>query len=123
MIPPIFSICAASAAVRAALGSAPVRLYAFGMVDAERPPAAPYAVWQGFDGSAERYLDRVPDVDYFSTQVDVYADTSDALLSAARALRDAIEPHAYITRWSAQGTDPPTKRLRFSFDVDWIVTR
>ncbi|EIV5802779.1 hypothetical protein L9F69_005435 [Klebsiella pneumoniae] len=41
----------------------------------------------------------------------------------ARALRDAIEGKAYITRWGEQSRDPETMRYRYSFDVDWITTR
>lgn len=49
------------------------------------------------------YLGTLPDYDSFSLQVDVYADTVSSVTAVAKALRDAIEPHAYITRWSDQG--------------------
>jgi hypothetical protein len=41
----------------------------------------------------------------------------------ALALRDAIEPAAYITAWLGEAIDPDTKNNRFSFQVDWIVLR
>ena len=41
----------------------------------------------------------------------------------ALALRDAIEPVAYITAWLGESIDPDTKNNRFSFQVDWIVLR
>jgi hypothetical protein len=45
------------------------------------------------------------------------------VIAVARALRDAIEGKAYITRWGEQSRDPETMRYRYSFDVDWITTR
>ncbi|HBR4759154.1 TPA: DUF3168 domain-containing protein [Klebsiella pneumoniae] len=120
MIAPIFAVCAASQAVRDLLGS-PVRLYPFGLQDDNI--VYPYAVWQNISGVPENYLDRRPDVDSYTLQVDVYSDTVTSAQEVAKALRDAIEPNAYITRWGSQSRDPETKRFRYSFDVDWIVKR
>ncbi len=121
MIAPIFTVCAASADVRVVLGDSPVRLYPFGQnPDA---PVYPYAVWQNITGGPENYLSGRPDADGFTIQVDIYADTADEVIAVARALRDAIEPRAYITRWGEQDQDSETKRYRYSFDVDWIVLR
>lgn len=121
MIAPIFKVCAASPAVTALIGSNPVRLYPFGLQD--DVVAYPYVVWQNISGAPENYLDRRPDADSCTLQVDVYADTVTSATAVATALRDAIEPHAYITRWGGQSRDPTTKRYRYSFDVDWIVLR
>lgn len=121
MIAPIFNVCAASPAVTALIGSNPVRLYPFGLQD--DVVAYPYVVWQNISGAPENYLDRRPDADSYTLQVDVYADTVTSATAVATALRDAIEPHAYITRCGGQSRDPTTKRYRYSFDVDWIVLR
>lgn len=121
MIAPIFAACAGSPAVTALIGSAPVRLYPFGLQDDN--VVYPYVVWQNVGGAAAMYLDKSPDVDSYSLQVDVYAKTVASSIVVAKALRDAIEPHAYITRWGQQGRDPETKSYRYSFDVDWIVKR
>lgn len=121
MIAPIFKVCAASQAVTALIGESPVRLYPFGLQDDN--VVYPYVVWQNISGYPENYLDKRPDTDRYTLQVDVYADTVASAASVAAALRDAIEPHAYITRWGGQSRDPETKRYRYSFDVDWIVLR
>ncbi len=121
MIAPIFKVCAASHAVTALIGDSPVRLYPFGLQDDN--VVYPYVVWQNISGYPENYLDKRPDADSYTLQVDVYADTVASAASVAAALRDAIEPHAYITRWGGQSRDPETKRYRYSFDVDWIVLR
>ncbi|AVJ17216.1 hypothetical protein CLM71_08765 [Serratia sp. MYb239] len=121
MMAPIFAICSGSDEVRALLGSEPVRLYPFGLHD--DTVIYPYAVWQNISGDPENYLNQRPDADRYSLQVDIYADTAAGCVAVARALRDAIEPHAYITRWGGQTRDATTKRYRYSFDVDWIVRR
>lgn len=121
MIAPIFSVCSASPAVVALLGGSTLRLYPFGLQDDN--VSYPYAVWQNVDGDPENYLAQRPGSDKFMLQVDVYADTPDQSIAVAAALRDAIEPHAYITRWGGQEKDPETRRYRYSFDVDWIVKR
>lgn len=121
MIAPIFEVCAVSPAVLALIGDAPVRLYPFGQYDGDIK--YPYAVWQNIGGSPPQYLDGVPDHDSYSLQVDVYAKTAGEVIAVIKALRDAIEPHAYITRWGGQTRDSETKTYRYSFDVVWIVNR
>lgn len=121
MMAPIFEVCSASDGVVALLGNMPVRLYPFGQYDGEI--TYPYAVWQNIGGDPPQYLDRTPDHDNYSLQVDVYAKTASEVLAVTKALRDAIESHAYITRWGGQTRDTETKTYRYSFDVDWIVKR
>lgn len=121
MFPPIFQVCAASPAVTALLGTNPTRLWPFG--EAPQRVALPYAAWQTIGGLPENYLEDRPDVDSWSIQIDVYADTVTKARNAAKALRDAIEPVAYVTRWGGESRDPKTKHYRVSFDVGWIVPR
>lgn len=121
MYPPIFSVCSASAAVKALIGSSPVRLFPFG--EAPQGVTKPYAVWQSIGGSPENYINQVPDADYYSLQVDVYADNVTSVRAVAMALRDAIEPVAHITSWRGESRDPETRDLRYSFDIDWHVLR
>jgi len=121
MYPPIFEVSAASPAVTALLGASPLRLWPFGEPPQNTP--LPYAVWQTVSGQPENYLGQRPDADSWSLQVDVYADTATSARNVAKALRDAIEPTAYITRWGGDGRDSETNHYRYSFDVDFIVQR
>lgn len=124
---PVFDTVKDNAGVRSFFktGSGPVRVYGFGLA----PPnvAKPYAVFQMVYGSPENYLGNLPDVDSYTTQIDVYDDPSPAgaarILQAAQALRDAIEPVAYITAWRDVSRDPETNNYRFGFDVDWVQNR
>lgn len=121
MIPPIFAVCAADAAVQSALGTNPVRLYQFGF--APQKVAAPYAVWQLVGGVPGNYITGLPDHDQLAVQVDVYGITSTEVRTATLALRDAIEPHAHIVAWRGEDREAETMLFRVSFDLDWIVTR
>ncbi|NBF13089.1 DUF3168 domain-containing protein [Pseudomonas sp. Fl4BN1] len=121
MFAPINAVCTMDAGVVALLGSTPQRLYPFG--DAAQNVPKPYAVWQTIGGDPENYLAGRPDIDGYTLQVDVYAETGKDARTVAKALRDAIEPHAYIIRWGGDGRDPATKNYRYSFDVSWIVPR
>ena len=121
MFPPIFAVCAADPAVTALLCATPTRFYPFG--EAPQGVIYPYAVWQLVGGQPENYINQRPDIDNYTLQVDVYADTVASARAVASALRDAIELHAYITRWGGESVDPETKRYRISFDADWFVHR
>lgn len=120
MIAPIYPVCAASTAVQAVLGDPP-ELWPFG--EAPEGTPYPYAVWQSVGGSPENYINQTPDMDGYSLQVDVYGNTSASVTAVAEALRDAIEPHAHITSWLGQNMDRETKRYRYTFSVDWFVSR
>lgn len=121
MYAPIFATCSASTAVKALIGSSPVRLYPFGF--APQAVVLPYVVWQTITGRPENFINQTPDIDKFSIQVDVYALTETSARAVAKALRDVIEPVAHITSWRGESTDPDTLHKRFSFDVDWFVKR
>jgi hypothetical protein len=71
MHPPLHAVCAADTTVQDLLGGDVLRLYPFG--EARQQETYPYAVWQLVGGRPENYLSDRPDVDSFSTQVDVYA--------------------------------------------------
>lgn len=121
MFPPVFATCYASATVKALIGTTPCRLYPYG--DAPQGVTKPYAVWQLVTGVPENYLGQVPDIDSYTTQIDVYALTSDSARAVATALRNAIEPVAHVVRWGGESRDYETQNYRISFDVDWFVER
>ena len=121
ILPPIFTICKASTAVTALLGSNPVRFYPFGT--APQDVGTPYAVWQGINGQPINSLSDRPDIEDHSLQIDVYGITAEETLAVAAAIEYAIETESHITRYSDQGQDQETLKFRISFDVDWFVNR
>jgi hypothetical protein len=127
MLPPIFPTVNVPA-VQALLktGSGPLRFYAFGMApdDVQKP----YAVWRQVFGQPENYLAQRPDMDAFTTQIDVYAaDVPGQRAPMARAIADAIsyaiEGAAYVTSWIGDSRDPVTKNYVVTFQADWLVPR
>ena len=121
MFPPLFKAAAASAQVKALLGSDPVRVWPFG--DTEEKPALPYAVWQIISGSPDNFLSGRPVVDAFRTQIDVYGTSAASVRAAATALRDALEGVAYLVAYNGESRDRDTKNYRVSFDIEWTVLR
>jgi len=127
MMPPVFALANADAAVRAqmlpagALPAVDIPLWAFG--EATQKPGNAYAVWQTVGGAPENYLAGKPDVDDFTFQLDVYATDGLKCRAIAEALRDVYEAHAYVTSWVGDQKDADTKRYRTTFLVDWIFPR
>lgn len=103
------------------LGTDIVRVFAFGL--APEDTTKPYVTWQVITGRPENYLANRPDIDGYTLQVDVWADDGQIARDVAAAVRDAIEPHAYIVRWGGESRDPDTRAYRLSFDVSWFVHR
>lgn len=121
MFPPVFATAAASPAVTALLGSNPVRLYLFG--EAPQNVTKPYAVWQTVSGFPYNKLHDVPGADHYTLQIDAYALNASSARAVAEALRDAIEPTAYVVIWRGESKDVATGNYRYSFDVDWTLNR
>lgn len=124
MYPPLFDTLKNVAAVKAVLGNS-IRVYPHGMSPPKDSPlyGVPYAVFQIITGNPENYLTCLPDVDDFVVQVDTYGLTVASATDAARVIRNAIEPVAYVTRWGGQYKDPDTALFRYSMDVDWLTPR
>lgn len=120
MMPPIFPLCAADAAVTALLGSSPVRLYPFGL--APQGVARPYAMWQG-TAVPENYVAGRADTDSWSLQLDVYASTDQSARDTAAAIRQAVELAAYVTAVRLMPRDPVTMDYRYNMQIEFIVSR
>jgi len=118
---PIFEVLFQDPTVLKLLGPKILRFYSFDNKPEEVVP--PYGTFQNYGGAPEQYLGTLPDVDTWSFQVDIYAKTAAEVRTIATAIRDAIEPHCYITRWGVQVIDDDKKYFRYSFDVDWMTLR
>lgn len=125
MFAPLFDIAAASAEVRALLGSGlpgdPVRIYPFGQ--APQGVVKPYVVWRNISGLPLNHLNSRPKTDNFNIQVDVYGSGVASVRAVTIALNDALETQAHIVRWGQEGKDPTTGNNRFDFDVDFFASR
>lgn len=121
MFPPLAEVLRASASVTALLGSGKnIRVYAG---KAPQKSDRPYLIWQTVTGSPENYLGDAPDVDSFSLQLDVYADSRASAIAVTQAVRDVVEQVGHITAWLGEGEEPDTELYRVSFQLDWFTDR
>lgn len=122
MNPPIFAILASSAAVKTILGAPPdMRFYPFGQ--AVQNALAPYATFQVISNIPENYLGDLPDADDYRVQVDVWAMTQASANDTAQAIRDAVEPHAYMVNGGNTSRDPETGKYRYLLEFQFQERR
>lgn len=117
MNPDLFPILNANVAVKALLGSSPLRVYPWGR--APNNVVKPYAVYGVYNGNPENYLDRVPDIDNKGTQIDIYGVKGEDVENCFIAIRDALEPFAHMTSFSTPDRNTETNlyegRMEFDF--------
>lgn len=126
MYPPVFATLKNDTAVAALLGGNPFRVFVPGEAPQGSSPQTPqptYLVWQIIGGQPENYVGDVPDTDTHTVQMDVYAAQLSDARAVAKAVRDAIEPVAYVTGWLGESREVDTRLYRVSFQVDWITNR
>lgn len=121
MYPPIFETCSSNSQVTDVFGSSPCRIYPFG--EAPQDATLPYAVWQTIGGVPENALNTAPDIDSFTIQVDVVAETGEAARNGAEEIRDAIESSCHVVNWLGEGRDLDTRKFVVGFIADWFVDR
>lgn len=121
MNPPVFATVKNNAAVQAAFGASPVRVYPFGQ--APDKPVDPYCVWRISAGTPENFINQRPDIDAYTVQFDVYGLTAASVEAGARALRDALEGACHITSWLGTDREASTGRYSYRFLADWWVPR
>ena len=126
MRPPVYSTLAADTDTATLLTDADGRLRVFGFGEAPQEFARPYVVWQIVYGSPDNSLSCVPNTDLFGVQFDIYGPSADAVRTVAAAVRGAVEPVAYLTRYNGETKESGggnSRVYRYSFDVDWRVIR
>lgn len=120
MYPAIFPIIAANKDVTDLIGTDPVRFFPFD--EAPQNVKTPYVVHQLAGGVPYNTL-RIPSVDRFSLQIDVYAKDQAEALAIAEAVIYAIQDYSYITGYNLNEREEETKLWRYSFNADWSVYR
>ena len=121
MIPPVFSILNASSAVKALLGTSPLRVFPWG--EAPQTTKKPYATYIVYNGQPENTHGESPEMDALSTQVDVWAESVSSCASVAEAIRDELEPYAHMTNFSSAAPEEETGLFRQRMDFDFFETR
>lgn len=121
MIPPIFQYATASPEAVALLGSGPTRFWPYSSAPHADNAASqsPYALWQLISGLAENNLSTTPQADNPAVQVDSYGTSATEARSVMLALRDAFEPHGYVTAYNGEFREDATGLYRASFTVEF----
>ena len=121
MIPPVFTYAKDSAAVTTLLGTNPVRFWPYSSAPHADNAASqsPYALWQLIYGMAENNLSSLPEADNPGIQVDCYGTSATQARNVLLALRDAFEPHGYVTGYNGEFREDVTGLYRASFTVEF----
>lgn len=120
MLPPIYQHLKAAPAVTALLGANP-KVYRHGL--APQGTAAPYVVWMVISGDPQNNLSDAPGMDRLTLQVDCYATTDGGVETLARAVRDALEPHAHMTGLPVDERETDTGLYRMALQFDYFLSR
>lgn len=126
MYPSVFEIAAASTAVKAVLGSNPIRIWPFSLAPQNGSPGygVPYAVHQLVYGTPVNTLSCIPSADNFGIQFDVYAATATSARQVGAALRDAYEASQNpVVSWNGEEWDSATGLYRLGFTVEFWPDR
>lgn len=118
MLPPIFPLLMAAPAVAAIVAD---RVY--GHDEAPQGVLDPYVTWFVVSGPPEQVLEGSPPFDKFTIQIDCRHPRGDGVLQLAKAVRDAVEPHACVTNLIANNREPETKLYRLGLELDFILNR
>lgn len=116
LLPPVFPLLLAAAAVTNLVGSNPARIYRHG--SAPQDVVAPYITWFLISGTPENTLSELPKIDKDDVQIDCWSPNdgtgAKAVEVLAQAVRDALEPSYYMTQMIADLRDPDTDRYRLA---------
>jgi hypothetical protein len=112
MFPVVFPLLSGSSAVKALIGTSPVRAYMHGTAPQNVVP--PYVTWSVVSDSPANELDGPPRIDGYSVQIDCWSSDQTQVITLAKAVRDAIEAKHYLTGVGPNQADDQTGRYRIS---------
>lgn len=113
----LFSILNANTAVKALLGTSPLRVYPYG-TKINKETAKPYAVYGIFNATPYNYLGDASDMDLQGVQVDIYGETSASVTACFNAIRAAITHQGYLTSYSVLDIDIDDGLYHVRMEID-----
>jgi len=69
------------------------------------------------------YLGELPDMDQGRIQIDCWAMDKQGSVDLAKAVRDAIEPSAFMIGTPISSFEPDTKLFRYILEFDFFTSR
>ena len=119
MVPPVFALLSASAAVTALVPAVRIMGQGYG----GESPVLPYITWQTISGLPGSYVEGRPGIDSFRAQIDVWSSTAAQAKQIAALVRDALELEAQCVGILGDDYEPDTKLHRYSFDWAFQTSR
>lgn len=120
MLPPIYDLLQTSE-MAGLVGTNPARVYRHGR--APQDTGVAYVTWQVVAGVPENTLSDLPGHDRLTLQIDCFSPTDAGVVTLARAVRDALEPHAHMTGVPVNERETATKLFRISLQFDYWLAR
>lgn len=118
MIPPIYSMLAASSAVTAIVAD---RIGACGQALPDE--SRPYITWAIITGAPDNTLDAGPQPsDRYTVQIDAWHTSEPGLRALAAAARAAVELECVVTALGPSDRDDVTGMLHYQIQLDYIAT-
>lgn len=118
MLPPVYRTLHDDAAVKAIVGT---RIYAHG--DAPPDTERPYITWQVIVGTPENSLADAPDIDRWVLQINCWHPQEADVETLAKAVRDVVQQHGYVTDMPGNRRDTETKLYWIAIRMDWLLHR
>lgn len=118
MLPPVYKVLAASNDVRAIVGT---KIYRHGR--APQDVEDPRITWFAITVAPDNNLSDPPTIDKFPLQIDCWHQTDAGVEKLAKAVRDAIEPHAHMISLPVDSRDDDSKLYRMTLQFDWWKSR
>jgi uncharacterized protein DUF3168 len=123
MLPPIKTRLETSAAVVAAVGTGSTgKIFRNGEAPQGLRDTA-YITWFVVADTPENNLSDTPPTDRVTVQADIYHPTDAGCNALAKAVRDCIEPVAYMTGAPVNHRDRETRLYRRALQFDWWLDR
>ena len=119
---PVFPVLSVVDAVRAVLGTDPVRIFEDIAPD---KTSYPYAVWTMITALPENNLDCPPNIDHVSFQIVVYDTNKTRASEVRKVVLIVIEQYCHVTRFHPNHFERKADTNIFGrgFDANWFLDR
>lgn len=117
----VFPILNADSAVKALLGSKPLRVYPWGQ--APQNVQHPYATYGVFSAQPENTMDTEPQIDNQGTQIDIWAHTAKSCDECFVAIRNALESSGHMINFQMSVRDNETQLFTSRMEFDFWTAR
>lgn len=119
---PVFPVLSAVDAVKAVLGTDPVRIFEDIAPD---KTSYPYAVWTTITALPQNNLDCPPNIDHVSFQIVVYDTNKTRASEVRKVVLNVIEQHCHVTRFHPNHFERKADTNIFGrgFDANWFLDR